>query len=102
MEDEIISQITKVLENRPPDEAIRLLELTQLRIIAARKGHSIILYIHCLTHDELLQLIDLLQTDGLKYAIERTFVELLLIRDVLSVSITWSMDEFTGAVTYFG
>src|SRR6218665_2244979 len=101
-EDEIITKLRKVLENRSADEAIRLLDETKLGIIAARKGHSIVIYIHCRTHDELLQLIDLLKTDILKGIVERIFIELLSIGDTLRVSLTWSSEEFATAATHFG
>ncbi len=102
LEEEIISRLTEVLENRPLEEATRLLEITQQRLIAARKGQSIVIYIHCMTNDELLQLIDLLKTDKLKGIIERVFIEMLSIGDALRVSLTWSREEFNRASTYFG
>src|SRR6218665_3721476 len=102
MEDDIISQLTIVLGNRTPDEASRLMELAYQRIIAAKKGHSIVLYIHCMTQDELVQLIDLLKADGLKDIVERVFAELLSIEDSPRVTLVWSVEEFTKAATYFG
>ena len=102
MEDEIISQLTKVLENQSLDEATRLLELTHQRIIATRKGQSIVLYIHCMAHDELLQLIDLLKTTKLEGIIERVFTRMLSVGDALRVVMTWSLEEFTRATAYFG
>lgn len=102
LEDEIIRQFRKVLKNRPFDEAIRLLDETKVEIIAAKKGHSIVLFIHCKTHDELLQLIELLKTNKLKETIEKVFIKLLSIEDALMVSITWSSEEFKKASAYFG
>ena len=102
MEDEIISQLTKVLENQSLDEATRLLELTHKRIIAARKGQSIVLYIHCMAHDELLQLIDMLEAHTLEEIINKVFSELLSSGDSLRVTLTWSVEEFRKAVTHFG
>lgn len=102
LEEAIISQITKVLENRSWDEATRLLELTQMRIIATSKGHSIVIYIHCTTDDDLLQLTNLLTTDRLKRRVERLFAQFISIGDALGVSLAWSSEEFKKAATYFG
>src|SRR6218665_2574507 len=101
LEDEIIIQFGKVLENRPLDEAIQLLHQTKVGIIAVKKGHSIVLYIHCKTHDELLKLINLLMTSKLKEIVERVFIELLSVGDTLKVRLTWSSEEFKRASTYF-
>jgi len=79
-----------------------LLKLTHHRIIAARKGQSIVLYIHCMMHDELLQLNDLLEKNKLKETVERVFIEMLSIGDTLKVPLTWSWKEFKRASTYFG
>ena len=102
LEDDIITQLKRVLERRPLDEAIRLLELTKLGIIAAKKGHSIVLYIRCKTHDKMLQLINFLETNRLKEIVERVFIELLSIGHTLRVRLTWSSEEFIQASTYFG
>ena|SRR6218665_1102701 len=102
LEDEIITQFKRVLERRPLGEAIRLLDETKLGIIAVKKGNSIVTYIHCKTHDELLQLTDFLKTDKLKEIVERVFIEMLTIGDVLTVSLTWSSEEFKRASMYFG
>ena len=101
-EDEIITKLRKVLENRSADEAIRLLDETKLGIIAAKKGHSIVIYIHCKTHDGLLQLIDLLKTNKLNEIVERIFIELLSIEYAMRVRLTWSSEEFKRVSTYFG
>ena len=79
-----------------------MLQLTHQRIIAVRKGHSIVIYIHCKTHDELLQLIDLLKTGRLKEITEKVFTVLLTIRDAPRVTLAWSLEEFTKAATCFG
>lgn len=71
-------------------------------MIAARKGQSIVIYIHCTTHDELLHLIDLLKTNRLKGIFERLFIELLSIGDGLRVTFAWCSEEFKKAVKYFG
>src|SRR6218665_833570 len=102
LEDEIITQFRKVLENRPLDEAIQLLDQTKLGIIAVKKGQSIVICIHCKSHDELLQLIDLLKTDTLKEIVQKIFIELVSIGDTLRVLITWSSEKFKRASTYFG
>ena len=102
LEDEIISNLTRPLGNLSLDEGTRLLELAKQRFIAAKKGHSIAIYIHCKTQDELLKLIDLLKMDNLKRIVERIFTKLLSLGDALSVRITWSPEEFKRASTYFG
>ena len=102
LEDEIITEFRKVLENRPLDEAIQLLDHTKLRIIAVKKGHSIVIYIHCKSHDKLLQLGEFLRTKKLQEIVEKVFIELLSIGDALRVSLTWSSEEFTTAASYFG
>lgn len=98
LEDEIISK----LKRRSLDDAIKWLEQMKQTIIAAKKGHSIVIYLHCITHDTLLQLIDQLKTDRLKGIIERVLIELLSIGDALRVTLTWSLEEFKKAATYFG
>ena len=102
LEDEIINQFRKVLENRPLDEAIRLLDETKLGIITVKKGHSIVIYINCKKRYELLQLTDLLMTNKLKEIVERVFIQLLPIGDALRVSLTWSAEEFKRASAYYG
>src|SRR6218665_2511540 len=101
-EDEIICKLTRPLGNLSLDEGTRLLELAKQRFIAAKKGHSIVLYIHCKTPDELLQLIDLLKTNKLKEIVERVFIQLVSIGDALKISLTWSSEEFKRASAYFG
>ena len=102
LEGDIFSQLTKVLENSPLDANARLLELTRQRIVAIKKEHSLVFYIHCKTNDELLQLTNLLETNTLKETVERVFIEMLSIEDALRVSLTWSSEEFTTAASYFG
>ena len=63
VEDELITKITEVLEDRSLGDSARILECSQLRLIAAKRGNSVILYFFCQTMTELVHLKEL-QTSG--------------------------------------
>src|SRR6218665_508682 len=55
-EDVIITRITELLNGRSPEDSSRILEGAQIRIIGARKGQSVVIYIFCKTLSDLLDL----------------------------------------------
>src|SRR6218665_2440759 len=94
-EDEIVARLTNVLSGSSIEESSRILERVQLNILAAKKGHSILLYIWCKTMEELLHLHDLLTSGHLKDTVEELFNQLLNTSQNTAVkSITMNDEEF--------
>lgn len=56
VEDELITKITKMLGDHSSGDSACILECAQLRIIAAKRGHSIMLYFFYKTSGELVNL----------------------------------------------
>lgn len=101
-EDEIVARLTNVLRGSSIEESSRILERVQLNIFAAKKGHSIVLYIWCKTMEELLRLHDLLTSGHLKDMVEQLFNQLLNTSQNTAVkSITMNDEEFKLMKLYF-
>lgn len=100
-EDAISDQLADFLSNRSIEEAQRILELTQLKVIAAKKGQSIYLYVYCATLEELTALYNLLVTGAVKTIVETLFNKLVSREDRIVVSYTYSEEEYNKCKSYF-
>lgn len=72
-ENEIVRTIADILLNQPN----RIRELVHQKVIAAKKGHSIDLYIYCETNEDLEELHESLASGRFKDSIELWFNTLL-------------------------
>ena len=88
-EDNIISIIADILSGKSLEETSRILKKTELKVIAAKKGHSVVLYVYCRTDKELMDLYEMNLSGTLRSTIERLFSQLLL------CSTTTEHDEVT-------
>lgn len=101
-EDEISTAFEKMLIGRSITERSRLLDIFQLKVIDAKKGQSIVLYIYCETVEELLRLQELLTSGCLKDAAERLFNKLLTRSQEVAVeNATLNDEEFKRMKAYF-
>ena len=91
-----------------PDEADqiqaagRILELAMVKVIAAKKGQSVVLYIYCKTIEDLQQLQKSLISGRLKDSVEMLFNSLLIRSQKTKVAaLTTDFEEFQNMRTYF-
>ena len=73
IEDDIIRKFTDILSGKSPDEASRILTEIEMKVIAAKKGHSIVLYIYCRTKTELMNLYEIYSSGKLRSTVEQNF-----------------------------
>ena len=76
-EDDIITRFKDILSGKSLDEASRILEDIDLTVIAAKKGHSVVLYVYCRTATELTDLYEMNLSGKLRSTVEQLFKELL-------------------------
>src|SRR5688572_3708215 len=125
-EDELIARITELLNGRSEEDSSRILEVAQLRIIGAKKGQSIVLYIFSKTLSDLLDLKEMHVTGELKTRlrnlftqiisrsqcvevtaenlstiVESVFEELFHRSNVAQLDLTFSEEEFEKCLSYF-
>ena len=102
-EKEISTAIANMIINdRSTDEASRILELVNLKVIAAKIGQSVVLYIYCKTIEDLQQLHDSLISGRLKDLVELWFNSLLIrSQKTKLVALTTDDEEFQKMRTYF-
>ena len=103
-EDEIVARIANVFSNtcKSFEESSRIWKRVKLKLIAAKKGHSIVLYIWCKTMEELLRLQDLLTIGHLKDTAEQLFNQLLTLSQKVTLKdITMDDEEFKQMKLYF-
>lgn len=101
-EDKIVTTIESVLSGTSIAESSRILEILQMRLVAARIGQSIVLYIWCKTVEELLRFYEFLTSGRLKDTAELLFNQLLtLSQKVVVRNITMSDEEFESIKAYF-
>lgn len=94
-EREIVTMIADILINRSIDQPSRILELVNHRVIAARTGQSVVLYIYCKTIEDLEQLHESLLSGRLKNSVELWFNFLLKRSEKITVSaVTVPNEEF--------
>jgi len=77
-EDDIIARFKDILSAKSLDEASRILKEIELTVIAAKKGHSVVLYVYCRTETDLIDLYQMNLSGKLRRTIERLFSQLLL------------------------
>jgi|SRR6218665_61474 len=77
-EDDIIVIIDDILRGKSPEEMCCILKKTELNVIAAKKGHNIILYVYCRTARELMDLYEMNLSGKLRSTVEQLFEQLLL------------------------
>src|SRR6218665_3434795 len=80
-EDDIIFRFTDTMSGKSLDEARRMLnKMTKIgqTVIAAKKGHSVVLYLYCITKKELMDLYERNLSGTLRSTIQRLFSQLLL------------------------
>jgi len=83
------------------DQPSRIFTLVHQRVIAAKKGQSIVLYIHCKTIQELQELKDSLTSGQLKDSVELWFNSLLVgSQKIALASLTISDGELRKIQTY--
>lgn len=125
-EDELITRITELLSGRSQEDSSRILEVAQLRIIGAKKGESVVLFVFCKTLTELLDLKEMqlsgelkshLQTlftqvisrsqfvevnaENLSDVVESLFEELFHRSNVDQLEVTFTKEEFETCMAYF-
>lgn len=101
-EDEIVTTIASVLNGTSIADSIRIWQRVHLKLIAARKGQSIVLYIWCETKEDLLRVHDSLTSCRLKDPVEQFFNQLLTqSRKVAVNTITVNDEEFRRMKAYF-
>jgi len=102
-EKEISTAIANMIINdRSTDEASRILELVNLKVIAAKIGQSVVLYIYCKTIEDLQQLHESLISGRLKDSVEMLFNSLLIRSQKTKVAaLTTDFEEFQKMRTYF-
>ena len=76
-EDDIITRFTDVLSGKSLDEASHILKEIELKVIAAKKGHSVVLYVYCRTAKELTYLYEMYLSGDLRSIVEKLFSQLL-------------------------
>jgi len=97
----IVSRIIRYIRGMSPEKRSRISELVILRLKAASKGNSVLLYFHCLTFEELQRLTGLTATGNLKRIVEEVFTQLLSSEKTIVVSLTWSEGDFERSTSYF-
>lgn len=102
-ENEISTAIANMITNdRSTEEANRILELVNLKVIGVKTGQSILLYIYCKTIEELQRLHEMLNSGRLKDSVELCFNRLLNRSQKITVTtLTVSTQEFQKVRTYF-
>lgn len=101
-ENEIASMVGNLLINRSVDESRKILGFGESRVIAAKTGKSIVLYIYCKTIKDLEQLNESLTAEKLTNSVELLFNSLLPRTKTITVAaLTISTEEFQKMRTYF-
>jgi|SRR6218665_292998 len=77
-EDDIVAIFADILSGKSENEASRILKKTELKILAAKKGHSVVLYVYCRTETDLRDLYEMNLSGKLRSTIVRLFSQLLL------------------------
>lgn len=75
-EEDIIARFTDILSVKSLDEVSRILKQTELKIIAAKKGLSVVLYVYCRTAKELLVLYEMNLSGKLRNTVQQLFSQL--------------------------
>src|SRR5688572_14564119 len=94
--------MANILIEKSVDQRNRILELVQHKVIAAKTGQSIVLYIYCKIIEELQGLQESLISGRLKDSVELCFNSLLKPPRKIAVSALIASDEeFQKMRTYF-
>lgn len=94
-EEQISTAIAYVLSGISIAGSNRILELAQLKVIAAKKGQSVVVYIWCETVEELFRLYELLTSGHLRECVEQLFNQLLTWSQKVAVKdVKMNDDEF--------
>lgn len=72
-EEQIVDEMANLLTNMSPEQANRLLTATQLKIIAVKRGRSIVLYICCNNEDEFNRLCKMIDDSEMKKLLDQLF-----------------------------
>lgn len=102
-EEEISSAFASTVSGKSLEEINRILQLTQFKCIAAKRGQSIVLYAYCGTVEELQQLREMLANGRLlRDSVELLFNRLLTRSQKIAVTIvTIYAEEFDKGEKYF-
>ena len=95
IEDELITKITELLEDRSLGDSARILECSQLRLIAAKRGSSIILYFVCKSLPDLVHLKEMQTSGKLTNVVREMFNEILSRTQVINLRITVYDEDFS-------
>ena len=91
-----------VINDRSTQEAGRILGLAMAKVIAAKKGQSIVLYTYCNAIEDLQTLHESLISGRLKDSVEIWFNSLLIrSRTTKVIALTTNAEEFQKMQTYF-
>ena len=99
-EKEIVERIDSALSSMSLEESRCLLEKLHLKVLAARTGHSVILYVLCETIDELMHLSKRLASGELQSDIEQLFNQLISRTEKVQV-LTSVSEETVNKCTMF-
>ncbi len=93
VEDELITKFTEMLGDRSLGDSVRILECTQLRLIAAKKGNSVIPY-RTKTLTELVNLQDMQTSGKLANVVGEMFNEMLSSAQITNLRISLYDEDF--------
>lgn len=97
VEAEIVQQLLNVMQKKSPKEKDRLLELARLKnsgLIDAVVSESIGLFFLCKNMDDIIRLLELLESKELQRIVEIIYNNFMPSSTKLEVILTWSADEF--------
>lgn len=101
-EDELSSTMASMVSGKSIEEISRILQLTEFKCIAVKRGQSVVVYVYCGTAEELQQLQQMLVTGSLKDSAELLFNRLLNRSQKIAVTIvTIHPEEFEKGEKYF-
>src|SRR6218665_3802943 len=84
-----------MLGDRSLGDSARILECTQLRLIAAKRGNSVILYFFCKTLTDLIQLQEMQTSRKLTNVVEKTFNEMLSSAQIIKLRTALYDEDFS-------
>lgn len=101
-EDELSSTMASMVSGKSIEEINRILQLTQFKCIAVKRGQSVVVYAYCGTAEELQQLQEMLVTGSLNESVQQLFNRLLNRSQKIAVTIvTIHPEEIEKGEKYF-
>ena len=95
VEDELITKITELLGDRTLGDSARILECSQLRLIAVKRGNSVILYFICKTMTEFVHLKEMQISGKLENVVGDMFHEMLSSAQIINLKISLYEEDFS-------